>query len=330
MSDESNGTGWAPPGDATGDTTGDTTGDATGDATGDEAARAEGREPTVSFATEHTERIARQSRQDPPPPPPPPTATGGWAPPPPPGTTPSYGSGGWRPPPAPRRRTGLVVGILVGVLAVVGVIGVGAVLLLRAVDGGPVVDAPAPTPDAEAGVRDGRPAPEDVPTDDLEAQTSAVLETINASEERMLAFQEVVFSGIGDDGTVGDAAAEIGQEAQDAGNDLTAMRSDLRALAGGEAEGFDGLRDIRDTYAAHMDAWIEYLDAVAGSPALAAPDSPDAQAFWREIELSGDDFVQAVESGLPADLPNDLEELANFIVERGFGGFGTGPSGDVV
>lgn len=319
MSDQSNGPGWAPPGDAS------------GDATGDEIPRAEDREPTVSFATEHTERIARQSPQDPPPPPPPPTATGGWAPPPPPGTAPGYGAGGWQPPPAPRRRTGLVVGILMGVLAVVGVIGVGAVLLLRAVDGGPVVEAPVPTtPDAEAGGGDGRVAPEDVPTDDLEAQTKAVLETINASEERMLAFQEVVFGGIGDDGTVGDAAAEIGQEAQDAGNDLTEMRSDLRALAGGEAEGFDGLRDIRDTYAAHMDAWIEYLDAVAGSPALAAPDSPDAEPFWREIELSGDDFVQAVESGLPADLPADLVELARFIVERGFGGFDTGPSGDVV
>jgi hypothetical protein len=307
---------WTPP---------DDTGAATG---GPEEGT--GREDTVRFATEETVRIRRS---DPPPPPPPPQATGGWAPPPAPTVERSYGTGGWQPPPRPSRRTGLVVAVVVGVLVLVTLFGMGAVFLARVVDSGPVVDAPVadatqvPAPDADVP---GAPDPQSVPADDLEAQAAAVLETINASEERMLAYQEAVFEAIGDDGTVGDAAAAVGQEAQQAGNDLTALRSDLRALAGGQGAGFDGLRDIRDTYAAHMDAWIDYVDAIAGSPAMAAPDSTDAEPFWRDIELTGDDFVRAVETGLPDDLPGELDELARFIVERGFGGFGTGTSGDVV
>lgn len=300
MSDQSNGPGWAPPGDAAGGVAPDP-------------------------------RIERGEQREQPPPPPPPSATGGWAPPPPPGSQPTYGASGWQPPPPPR-RTGLVLGIVLGVLAVVTVLGVGAVVLVRGVDSGPT-DGPAvdvevrPTPDDGDGER---PAPEDVPPDDLEAQGEAVLETINASEERMIAFQEVVLGGMSDDGSVGDAAAAIAEEAQDTGNDLTALRSDLRALAGGEGEQFDGLRDIRDTYATHMDAWIEYVDAVAGSPSIASPDSPDGEPFWREIERSGDDFVQAVTTGLPEDLSADLQDLARFIVERGFGGVGSGPPGEVV
>lgn len=306
MSDQANGPRWAPPGDATGDPT--------------------VREDTVAFAAEETQRIPRE---DPPPPPPPPGATSGWAPPPPPSTpADAYGPGAWQPPPAPRRRTGVIIAVIASVVLLVALLGVGAVLMMRATSG-PVADEPQPELPDQARP-DGVPAPDDVPQDDVTAQTEAVLKAINASEERMIAFQEVVFTAMGDDGTVGDAAAQIARAAQAAGDDLTGLRSDLQALAGGQADEFDGLRDIRDTYTVHMEAWIEYLDAVAGSPALAAPDSTDAEPFWREIEESGNDFVGAMASGLPADVPASLEELARFIVERGFGGFGDGPPGDVV
>ncbi len=309
MSDSSSGPDWAPPGDATGEPSADPT----------------PREETTAFSTEATQRIARD---DPPPPPPPPTATGGWAPPPPPGIERAYGPGGWQPPERPRRRTGLVVGIVIGVVALVVLLGAAAVLVVRSVD----VSADVSTGTGGGpGIGQATPIePQDVPADDLEAQAEAVLRTINTSEERMIAFQVVVSDGLGEDGTVGDAAAEIAQAAQSAGDDLTEIRSDLRGLAGGEGRGFDGLREVRDTYAAHMDAWIEYVDAIAGSPALAAPDSSDAQPLWDEIERSADDFVQAMSSSLPDGLSPDLEQLARFIVERGFGGVGDGPTGDVV
>lgn len=313
MSDSPREPGWAPPGDASNGASTDHP----------------HHEDTASFSTEQTQRIPREDSPPPPPPPPPPSATGGWAPPEPRGGDRTYGPGGWAPPPRPRRRRGVVIGVLTGVVALVLLLGAGAVLLLRTVDtdvqvgGGDVGrgEATEIAPDRDA---------QDVPADDLEAQAEAVLRTINTSEERMIAFQRVVVDGVDENGTVGDAAAEIAQEAQDAGNDLTSLRSDLRSLAGGEGDGFDGLRDIRDTYASHMDAWIDYLDAVAGSPALAAPDSSDAVSFWRDIESTGDDFVAAVESGLPDGLSSDLEEFARFIVERGFGGSGDGPEGDIV
>ena len=298
-----------------------------GDAAGEPEDPSIEREDTVAFATEHTQQVRRS---DPPPPPPPPTATGGWAPPPPPGSGPAYGAGGWQPPPTPRRRTGLVVGVALGVLALVFVVGVGAVLLVRTVDGGPGqadVEMAQPDPFGEPAP-DGAPDPGSV-SPELEAQAEAVLRTINESEERMLAFQQVVFESLDDDGSVGDGAARIAQEAQRTGDDLTSLRSDLRSLAGGEADGFDGLRDVRDTYAGHMEAWIAYVDAVAGSPALAAPGSSDAEGLWRDIETTGDDFVTAMDTGLPDDLPAALEDLARFIVERGFGGGGDG-GGDVV
>ena len=265
---------------------------------------------------------------EPPPPPPPPDATGGWSPPPSPGIERSYGPGGWQPPPRRTRRTGLVVGIVVGVVALVVLLGAAAVLVVRNVDvstdvstgsgGGPAVGQTTPI------------EPQDVPADDLEAQAGAVLRTIDTSEKRMIAFQLVVSDGLGEDGTVGDAAAEIAKAAQDAGDDLTEIRSELRGLAGGEGSGFDGLREVRDTYATHMDAWIDYVDAIAGSPALASPGSADAQPLWDEIERSANDFVDAMSSSLPDDLPTDLEQLARRIIERGFGGMGDVPSGDVV
>lgn len=298
MTDQPDWPGWAPPGDE--------------------------EPPGHTPSGEPTQQLP----SDPPPPPPPPAVTQpthAWPPP----GQPVYGGGGWAPPPPPRRRTGLIIGIVVGVLVLIlgAALTVGAVFVSTTTSSGSEPDAGGRVEVEGPDDREGAPQ---VPSDDLEAQAEAVLETINTSEERMIAFQEVVFSSIGDDGNVGDAAADIAQEAQDAGDDLTQLRSDLRALAGGQQEGFEGLREIRDTYAEHMNAWIDYLDAVAGSPALATPDSEEAVPLWREIEVTGDDFVRAVETGLPEGLRPDLQDLAEFIVERGFGGFDDGTTGDVV
>lgn len=328
MTDQPDWPGWAPPGGegAPGE------GRGSRPAGGHEAPpRHEDVEPTDQIPTPgHTTSGQPTQRlpTDPPPPPPPPAATRpapSWPPP----GQPVYGGGGWAPPPPPRRRTGLIIAIVVGVLVLVvgAALAIGAVLVSTTTSTGSEAGGSGRV--EVEGPDDREDAPQ-VPADDLEAQAEAVLETINASEERMIAFQEVVFSSIGDDGNVGDAAADIAQEAQGAGDDLTQMRSDLRALAGGQQEGFEGLREIRDTYAEHMDAWIDYLDAVAGSPALATPDSDEAEPLWREIEVTGDEFVGAVETGLPEDLRPDLRDLAEFIVERGFGGFDDGTTGDVV
>lgn len=334
MTDQPDWPGWAAPGAEGGERDAarrSTEGDRVG-AAGDAAGRDDQVPVPDQPAThEHTQQLPT----DPPPPPPPPAATqpppAGW--PPPPSGEPVYGAGGWAPPPT-KPRTGLVIGIVLGVMVLMlgGVLVLGGVLFSSATStSGPELvpegEPVPPAPDLDAP--DDREAPSQVPDDDVQAQSEAVLDTINASEERMIAFQEVVFAALGQDGNVGDAAADIAQEAQAAGDELTQLRSDLRALAGGQQDEFEGLRDIRDTYAAHMNAWIDYLDAVAGSPALAAPDAEGAAPLWREIEVTGDDFVTAVETGLPDDLPSDLQDLADFILERGFS-TGDGSTGDVV
>ncbi len=253
----------------------------------------------------------------PPPPsaaPPPPSSA-----PPPPGAWPGAtvaapGGPDWSPPP-PRRTGTLVVAVIIGVLVLLAA-GAAAVLLARTSDDGATADVP--------------PAVTDVDPDDVIAQTEAVLQVIDQSEERMIGFQVDLQPLLEEDGTVGDGAEAIADAARDAAEDLLAIRTTLRGLAGGEEAGFDGLRDIRDAYAGHMDAWVDYLDAVAGSPALAGSGSGDAEPFWGDIESTGDDFVDAVRVGLPDGTPSELRDYAEFIVDRGFGGFDQDPGGQFV
>lgn len=250
---------------------------------------------------------ATEEPPPPPPPPPPPEAGAG---------VPSYGSGGWEPP-KKRRRTGVIVAIVVAVVAVPLVLGALALVAVRTTEG--------PTPGTQEDTEVTTEPPTAVPEGDETAQAEAVLETIDESEERMLAFQRDVFAAIGEDGNVGDAAEEVAAVARSAGDDLTELRSGLRSLAEeGDGETFDVLREVRASYAEHMTAWIDYVDAVGGNPALAAPQSPDSEPFMEEINVSGEVFVEAVED-LPEDLPDRLLDLADMIVERGFSSGGDSP-----
>lgn len=246
---------------------------------------------------------------EPPPPPPPPEAG-----------VPTYGHTDWQPP-AKTRRTGLIVGIVVAVVAIPLVLGGIALLAVR---GGEV----SSSQDAGGASGESTTAPSPAPPGDEVAQAEAILQAIDGSEERMIAFQREVFEDIGQDGTVGEAAEEVAQAAQVAGNDLTELRSQLRGMADeGDGASFDALREVRDSYAEHMTAWIDYLDAVAGSPALASPQSDEDEEYMREINSSGEVFVEAVED-LPDDLPDRLLDLADMIVERGFSS--GSPSGNLV
>ena len=233
-------------------------------------------------------------------------------------TTAPGGGPDWTPPP-PRRTGTLIVAVVIGVLVLLAA-GAAAVLLVRTSESDQVADENDGPP----------PAVAEADPDDVVAQTEAVLQVIDQSEERMIGFQVEIQPLLEEDGTVGDGAEAIASAARDAAEDLLAIRTTLRGLAGGEADGFDGLRDIRDEYAGHMDAWVDYLDAVAGSPALAGISSSDAEPFWGDIESTGDDFVDAVRGGLPDGTPQDLRDYAEFIVDRGFGGFDQDPGGQFV
>ena len=254
---------------------------------------------------------------------PPPATAGGEPPPPPPppeATAPTYGQGGGQSP-TRTRRTGLIVAVVVAIVVVP--LALGGIALLAVRDGG------GPTPAEEGDGAEATQAPSPAPPGDAVAQAEAILRAIDLSEERMIAFQQEVFEAVGQDGTVGDAAEEVARAAQAAGNDLTELRSQLRGMAEeGDSETFQALREVRDGYAEHMSAWIDYVDAVAGSPALASPQSSEAEPYWEEINVTGEVFVEAVE-GLPEDLPDRVLDLADMIVERGFSSSGQ-PSGNLV
>lgn len=303
MSDHPHEPRWTPPGDVGPDASGDD------------------REDTVAFATEPTVRVPLDGPPPPPPPvlPPPPVAS--W--PPPAMPPPPAGGGGWQPPPRPRGGAGWLVGVVAVVGVVLLLVGVGALVFVRggvsSVERAEDIEFPEPDVDGENPV-----AP---PADDVEAQARTILETINASEERMLAFQEVVFTSLDETGRLADPAA-VAQEALETAEDLGGLLSDLEDLARAEGQRFDGLRSIRDTYGEHMVAWIRYVEEASGTPVIASPESPDAEPFWREIEVTGDEFVRAINRGLPDGLPQEVRDLAQFIVDRGFGG--ADPGGEVV
>jgi hypothetical protein len=165
---------------------------------------------------------------------------------------------------------------------------------------------------------------------DVNDELATLLDTIDRSELRMIAFQTNAFDALGQDPTsLGDSADAISQEARSGADDLTGIRQELQTVATGGSSDLDGLQEIRDTYAAHMQAWIDYLDAVAGSPALVLPDSADARPYWDDIESTADDFVAAMHTDVPDDAPQELVDKARMILDRGFTP-SDAPTGDLV
>jgi hypothetical protein len=251
-----------------------------------------------------------------PPPPPPPPEAGAWPPPSGAPAWPAFGgptwpstpgpdqwspTGGteWRPPEPAKTRWPVVLAIVLG--AVVILVG-GLVALARSGGGG-------------GSVTGGGGARVDAAfVDDLEE----MLDLIDTSERRMIGFQEEAFQILGPEPDLASGAEAVAAAAQDASADLVEIRDDLDGTVTTTGDGAAGLRRIRDTYSTHMVAWIDYLDAIAGSPALVLPDSMDADSYWQDISDTGDDFVDAVWNDLPDDTPAALRDYAEFILERGF------------
>lgn len=248
--------------------------------------------------------------REPPPPPPPPEAMPQWAP-----IERAGGptaGGGWQPPPPPRggRSARWVLG-LVGLILILAAAAVFAVQLRS---------------DDRQDVTDTASESADVPASERDRALAAVLSTIDAAERRMIAFQDRSFLALEADPEA--FGPVVSEEADDAASDLQDLREDLVLHARDGGDDFAGIRQIRDTYRSHLDAWIDYAEAVRGDPVLIRPDNPDSEPYWEDISTTADDFVTAMEDDLPEDAPQELVDRAEFILERGFGG-GDG-TGDLV
>jgi hypothetical protein len=140
----------------------------------------------------------------------------------------------------------------------------------------------------------------------------ALLEGIVASEGIMLAFNDDVAERL--DGVTEEAVA-------------------LAAIASAAADGADGLRtarpglvepsqdgvvdDVRTAYVPHLDAWIDYLAALAEEPRLLFT-RDEQQPYLLMINATAEDFADALEDLLAGDPAPRVAELAERILDEGF------------
>lgn len=209
-----------------------------------------------------------------------------------------YGPGAGRQP--PRGNRGLIVAIAVAAaLVLVGGIVAALVVAVDAVrDEDPVAeDTESLQPSEPAGGE--RNDPSDVALDE-------VLTLIDESEITMLRFQEDV-QVAPDVETVEAAGAEASSELRRIKAELLSV-----AVAGRYA---DGVAAVRDTYIAHLEAW-ETFAAVTADEATAYFDEDGEHQ--QAIGDTADEFVRALENELPDDIPADLLDFAEFILDRGF------------
>jgi hypothetical protein len=184
-----------------------------------------------------------------------------------------------------------------------------------------VADEQASGPSEDGAPGEDRSAVEvpDLDLDALSGQDEAigrVLVDVDRSEEAMLAAQadiSAAFEEVDPDDPDGEAVADDISEAAGAGQrELQEIREDLASPVEDEVA-----RELRDRYLTHLDAWVRYLVAVEREPGILVSEDADT-AMLLAIDTTGDAFAQVIREDLPADLDEDVREMADAIVERGF------------
>ncbi|MEX2486303.1 MAG: hypothetical protein WD377_01670 [Nitriliruptoraceae bacterium] len=188
-------------------------------------------------------------------------------------------------------------------------------------DGGAeeVPDDPAPRDDAR---RDEAPPRPDVDIEDgdrveipdrdqIDADDRAWFDLfveIDASERVMIGFHEeieTIFATTTDPALLEDAVRLAAEHALDG---LAVLRQRFATHPPS---------DVRDTYVAHLDAWVAYLTAIAAEPARLAGDTT---RWTLGINATADTFVHAVDALREDGLDDDLERFVDAVLERGFSG----------
>lgn len=256
------------------------------------------------------------------------------------GAPPGHGHGGAPdgPPPPPwrrRRRRWLIALAVVGALIVIGVpLGFGIAALSSAARD---IDLTSPTPD-ETGPPDEAPQrPEvevEVPDlddlDGVDAELGQVLVHVNEAEEQMLATQErfaIIFEEAASPAAqdpMDDLLDALSEAAGEGQRELQAIRRELTSVSVDDGD----VREIRDRYLAHLDAWVRYLVAVEDDPTLLAGGGGD-EAFMLSINTTAEAFARAVREDLPEDVDERVRTFAERIVERGFSGSELSPDDTV-
>ena len=158
---------------------------------------------------------------------------------------------------------------------------------------------------------------ESTPPDEVAASALVVLlEDIIGSEGIMLAFNDGVGASLREAQDEATALAAIAAAASEAAADLVAARPGIVERSGGGS-----VDDVRSAYLPHLDAWIDYLEALAERPVLLFSDG-EQQPFLLLINSTAVDFSDALEAVLAQDLAPEVAELVERILDDGFRGFG--------
>lgn len=185
-------------------------------------------------------------------------------------------------------------------------------------------EGPDPAPD---GGPDGGPVPREdvevtVPDLDglsgVDAELGQVLVDIDRSERTMMATQAgfvEVLGGIAGPGTEEDleaALAEVSEVAGEGQRELQTIRRDLTDASASASV----VRDLRERYLSHLDAWVRYLIAIEDDPRVLVGGADEG--YTLSIDTTGDAFANVIREDLPDELDEDVRAFADAIVARGF------------
>lgn len=204
----------------------------------------------------------------------------------------------------PRRRRRRVRRVLAGLLAVVLVGGAGFTVGLATAGR---IDVP--------DVLRGRAV---VDAED-DAELVRLLDDVRRTEAVMLSFNDTVADRLADTDDQETALAVIGDAAAYGAGGLAALRPGLVGRTGGRAD------TVRDAYLPHLDAWVDYLRALAVRPELLFLDDAQ-QPYLLLINATAEEFADALEDLLDADPSARTAELAERILEDGFRSEGPAPA----
>lgn len=205
-------------------------------------------------------------------------------------------------------------------------VGIGfGVAALRTVAGEVSLTSPGPGPEEErlaptpSDPEEPIPVPELDALDGTDAELGVILRDIDRSEQQMLTTQQrfgelLAAAALEPDGDDGGALVEgLSDAAGDGQEALQELRSELASSPASSS----AIREVRDVYLDHLDAWVRYFVAIEADPLLLAGGGND-ESFLLAINTSGDAFARAVRQGLPDDLDPEVQAYADAIVDRGF------------
>jgi hypothetical protein len=228
------------------------------------------------------------------------------------------------PPPARRRRRRRRAVVGVAIVAVIGIpvgLAVGGLLPgdeAPSASGSDDAEVPRPEGDADAP-RDGLDDADALQPPDVDALDGAdavygrLLLDIDASERIMMNFQDEVATVFSVPAESPDALVEALSAAGAAGRDDLEEARDRFDDQLDEA----GAEEIRERYLAHLDSWVEYMDAVSEDPGALSGEGAGA-GYTVVINATADAFARALEEQLPADTDTSVSDYADEILDRGF------------